>query len=65
MESVIITPRNKKEMEFVSQLLNKLGITSKKLSVEEKEDIGLGLLMQEADRSKKISEQVIMKKLRG
>ena len=63
MESVIITPRNKKELEFVSDLLNKLGINSKKLSIEEKEDLGLALSMREADRTKKVSETVIMKKL--
>lgn len=63
MESVIITPRNKKELEFVSDLLNKLGINSKKLSIEEKEDLGLALSMREADRTKKVSETIIMKKL--
>ena len=63
MESVIITPRNKKEMEFVSDLLEKLGISSKKLSIEEKEDIGLGLAIREADRTKKVSEAIVMKKL--
>jgi len=63
MEAVIITPRNKKELEFVSDLLNKLGINSKKLSIEEKEDLGLALSMREADRTKKVSEAIIMKKL--
>lgn len=63
MESVIITPRNKKELEFVSDLLNKLGINSKKLSLEEKEDLGLALSMREADRTKKVPETIIMKKL--
>jgi hypothetical protein len=65
MESMIITPKNKKELQFISDLLSKLGIQSTKLSLEEKEDIGLGLLMKEADRSKKVSENVIMKKLKG
>jgi len=63
MESVVITPRNKKELEFVSDLMEKLGISTKKLSLEEKEDLGLGMLMREADRSKKISEKIILKKL--
>ena len=65
MESVIITPRNKKELEFISSLLTKLGINSKKLNLEEKEDLGLALRMKEADRSKKVSEDIVMKKLKG
>lgn len=63
MESVIITPKNKKELKFVSDLLSKLGIDSKKISLEEKEDLGLAMLMREADRSKKVSESTILKKL--
>jgi len=63
MESVIITPRNKKELEFVSNLLSKLGINSKKLTLEDKEDLGLSLAMREADRTKKVSEKIVMKKL--
>ena len=65
MELVIITPRNKKELEFISSLLTKLGINSKKLNLEEKEDLGLALRMKEADRSKKVSEDIVMKKLKG
>ena len=65
MESVIITPRNKKELEFISSLLTKLGINSKKLNLEEKEDLGLALRMKEADRSKKVSEDIVMRKLKG
>jgi hypothetical protein len=65
MESVLITPRNKKEFQFISDLLNKLGIANKKLSLEEKEDLGLTLAMGEADRSRKVSEKLVMKKLRG
>jgi hypothetical protein len=63
METVIITPKNKKELQFVSDLLKKLGIDSKKLSIEDKEDLGLALMMKEADRTKFVSEKVVMKKL--
>jgi hypothetical protein len=65
MESVIITPKNKKEFEFVTELLTKLKIQNKKLSLTEKEDLGLSLLMRDVDRKKKVSEKIIMKKLRG
>ena len=63
MESMIITPRNKKESEFISDLLNKLGISSKKLTIEDKEDLGLELAMRQAGRTKKVSESIVMKKL--
>lgn len=63
MKPVVITPKTKKEFDFVSQLLNKLRISSRMLSLEEVEDIGLAKLMREADRSKKVSREVIMRKL--
>ena len=63
MKPVVITPKTKKEFDFVSQLLNKLRISSRMLSMEEVEDLGLSKLMREADRSKKVSREVIMKKL--
>jgi hypothetical protein len=65
MESVLITPKSKKEFQFITELLNKLGISNKKLSLQEKEDLALSLLMSEADRSKKVSEKIIMRKLKS
>jgi hypothetical protein len=50
-------------LQFVSDLLDKLGISSKKLTIEEKEDLGLALSMRAADRTKKVSETIVMKKL--
>lgn len=41
-----------------------MGIASKSLTLEEKEDIGLGMAMKEADRSKKISANVVLQKLK-
>lgn len=64
MESVIITPKNKKEFQFVTELLTKLKIQNKTLSLTEKEDLGLSLLMRDVDRKKKVSEKIIMKKLK-
>lgn len=63
MKSVVITPKNKRELDFVSQLLEKLNISSRELSLEEMEDIGMTQLMHETDRSKKVSREQIMKKL--
>ena len=63
MKPVVITPKNKKEFDFVSLLLNKLKISSRILSTEEIEDLGLAKLMRDADRSNKVSRETIMKKL--
>ncbi len=50
-----------KETRFVTEFLKKIG--GKVLTDEEKEDIGLGMLMKEADRTKKVSKATIMKTL--
>ena len=63
MKSIVITPKNQSELKFISELLKKLGLSSRILSVEDKEDIGLSILMNEADRTEKVSEQEILDKL--
>lgn len=63
MESIVITPKSKDEAKIITDLLAKLNITSKVISDEEKEDLGLLLMMKEADRNDKVSRDEIMKKL--
>lgn len=63
MKSIVITPKDARELKFVSELLKKLGINSRVLNEEEKEDIGMSVLMEEVDRSSKVSKEEIMKKL--
>ena len=63
MKSIVITPKNARELKFVSELLEKLGITSRVLDEEEKEDLGMSILMDEVDRNVKVSREEIMKKL--
>lgn len=63
MSSIVINPKNEKELRFVAELLNKLGVASKVLSDEEQEDLGLGLLMKDIDRSDLASEEDILGKL--
>lgn len=64
MESIIVTPKNQEEFRLLTDLLAKMNISSKVLSEEEKEDIGLGILLQEADRNEKVSREEIMNKLK-
>lgn len=63
MKSIVITPKSRSEFEFLSNLFKKLGVSTKTLSEEEKEDIGLSLLMREVDRNQKVKESTILKKL--
>ena len=65
MKAVIVTPKDRAEMEFIHGLLRKLGIGSRLMTDEEMEDIGLGIMMKEADRSKKVSREAVMNKLRA
>lgn len=65
MKSIVISPKNSNELKFVSTLLKKLSIPTKVLSDEEIEDLGLSILMREADRKKKVSRETIMRKLKS
>jgi hypothetical protein len=64
MNSFVITPRNKAEYQFLFSLMQKLKLNSKELSREEIEDAGLLYLMKQADRSKTVSRDSVLKKLR-
>ena len=63
MKALVITPKNDNEFKFISDLLEKLGVSSSALSQEELEDIGMSKLLRGIDKSKKVSRAEIMKKL--
>ena len=65
METLIVTLKDKQEMQFVSDLLKKMQISTKRLSDEECEDMGLTILMKQAHRSEKISRDQVFKTLSG
>jgi hypothetical protein len=65
MEVAIVQSENKANLKLLAELARKLGIQFKVLTEDQKEDIGMGLLMKEADRSQKVSEEEIMRKLNG
>lgn len=65
MDSIIITPKNQKEYQFINELLQKMKLNFKTISDEEKEDLGLAVLMKSADRKKKVSRKTVMNKLQG
>lgn len=63
MQSLLITPKDGAELELLSALLARLNIATTVIAEEDKEDIGLGILLQEADRSEHVSRESIFKVL--
>ena len=63
MSSIVVHPKDKKELQFITELLKKHGIESRVLSEEEKEDVVLSMLLQETDRTQTVSEEEVLKKL--
>jgi hypothetical protein len=63
MESIVISPKTKDEAKIITDLLEKMNISSKVITDEEKEDLGLLMMMKETDRNEKVSREEVMKKL--
>ncbi len=64
MKAIVIKTRNQNEHRFLSGLLKKLGISSGIISEEEMEDLAFSRIMKDVDRTKKVSKETIMKKLK-
>jgi hypothetical protein len=63
MESIVISPKTKDEARLIADLLKKMNISSTTISDDEKEDIGLLMMIKEADRNEKVTREEVMKKL--
>ena len=63
MKAIVVTPKSDTEFRFVTDLLKKLGIGNSALTKDDIEDIGMLKLLNNVDKSKKVSRNVIMKKL--
>ena len=64
METIIIQPKSKKELEFVAEMLKRLNIKIKILSQEEKEDYGLNIAIDEGLQTKSVSKDSVLNHLR-
>ncbi len=64
MESIIINIPFKKELKFLTELAEKLGFTSRKLSAQEKEDMAMVKAINEARNGDFVSRESVMKALR-
>ena len=65
MTTLLVSPKNHRELKFIEEFLHKIGVAAKELTNDEKEELGLSILMKQADRSHKVSRETIMKKLKS
>jgi len=63
MKTMVIKIRDEAELLLLSGMLKKMRIQSKILTEGELEDIGMGELMLKADRSDKVSRELVMSEL--
>ena len=63
MQSLLITPKDDTELELLSALLARLNIPTTVIAEDDKEDVGLGILLQEADRNEQVSRGSVFKTL--
>lgn len=65
MKSMVITPKSQTEFKFINDLLKKLGIVTATMNEEELEDIGLSKMLKAVDKTKRVSKESIMQKLKA
>jgi hypothetical protein len=62
--ALLIRPKNAEEADLLQRLVLRMGVRSHRLSEEDVLDMGLAILMRKVDRTKKVSEEAVMKLLR-
>ncbi len=65
MKALLVQSDSQTEIKFISDLLKKLGVSSRLMTADEVEDYGMSVLMKDVDRSKKLSREAVMKKLKS
>ena len=65
MKALLVQSDSQTEIKFISDLLKKLGVSSRLMTANEVEDYGMSVLMKDVDRSKKLSRETVMKKLKS
>lgn len=65
MNGFLISTKTPSEYKFLYDLLKKLGIQNTPLSEDDIEDLGMSVLLKNVDRTKKVSREKVMKKLRS
>ena len=65
MELLIRNIKAKADIKLISELAERLGLMTTQLTLEEKEEIGLALAIEEGRKSGYVSEKNVMKTLRN
>ena len=64
METVLIETSKKGDIEFIRQFAKRMGLKSKVLTLEEKEDIALGKAIEEGRKGEYVDKEKVIKALR-
>ena len=64
METVLIEVSNNSDIGFIRQFATRLGLKSKVLTLEEKEDIALGRAIEEGRKGEYVDKETVIKVLR-
>ncbi len=64
MEGLIITASSKTDLKLFTDLANRIGVNVRTLSEEDILDLGLLMAMEEGKKTKFVSKDKIMKKLK-
>jgi len=64
MKSLVITPKNEEDLQFLKSLFKKLGYESRELSEAELEDAGLLYAMVSGKKENYVSEDEVMDALK-
>lgn len=65
MDALIIKSQRRSDLKLIKELAQKMGLEPKSLSEEEIEDLGITILMKQADRGKTVPRETVMEKLDG
>lgn len=63
MNSLLIKPKDHKELLLMKDMLKKMSIPSLEINTDESEDLAFAEIVKSADRSKKASREQVMNKL--
>lgn len=64
MKAIVIKPKSPQQARKLNAILREMGISATRVEMEQLEDIGLGLMMKEANRKQTVSRSTVMRKLK-
>lgn len=65
METIVVQAANAEELKLIEEFLKKHKLKNRVLTDDDKEDIVLGKMMEEADYNETIPAETFIKKLRS